>query len=190
MLDAAVHGEACLAGGLLRLNGARAYAEKNWGPGFPRRWWWGQAGAFAGGEVGVAFAGGRVSLLGTAIAPTAVVLRLGSRIMSFAPPTSQAVVSVGNGSWRVRLRSATHRLSLDGDAAPAAPQRLPVPVLDPRGFDLSAHHTFAGRLRLHLSRRGRTIIEAESDLAGLEEGERLQPAPPSASLPQPNPRRR
>ena len=183
LLDAEVRGEACVAGRRLRLDGARAYAEKNWGPGFPGRWWWGQAGAFAGGEVGVAFAGGHVSLLGTAIAPTAVVLRLGGRIMSFAPPTSPAVVSVGNGRWLLRLRSATNRLTIEAEAAPGGHQRLPVPVLDPRGMDMTAHHTFAGRLRLHLSRRGRTVIEAESDLAGLEEGERLQPAAPMPAWP-------
>lgn len=190
LLDAVVHGEACIGGKRLRLDRARAYAEKNWGPGFPGRWWWGQAGAFAGGEVGVAFAGGHVSVLGTAVAPTAVVLRLGRRIVSFAPPTSRAVVSVGDGRWRLKLRSPGHRLTLEAESGPGEQRRLPVPVLDPPGIDMSAHHTFAGRLRLHLSRRGRTVIEAECDLAGLEEGQRLQPAPSHASVPQPDPPRR
>ena len=39
--------------------GRPGHAEKNWGPGFAGRWWWGQAGAFPDGDLGVAFAGGR-----------------------------------------------------------------------------------------------------------------------------------
>ena len=58
LLAAEVEGEACIGGRTLRLDGARAYAEKNWGPGFAGRWWWGQADAFPDTDVGVAFAGG------------------------------------------------------------------------------------------------------------------------------------
>ena len=48
------------------LDGASAYAEKNWGAAFADHWWWGQA-AFAE-DAGVAFAGGRVH----GVAPTAI----------------------------------------------------------------------------------------------------------------------
>ena len=46
--------------GVLRFDAASgAYAEKNWGGGFPDRWWWGQAHDF-GDDVSVAFACGPV----------------------------------------------------------------------------------------------------------------------------------
>ena len=57
MFAAAVSGDACVGGQRLRLDGAHAYVEKNWGPGFAGRWWWGQADAFPDPDLGVAFAG-------------------------------------------------------------------------------------------------------------------------------------
>ena len=46
----------------LDLDGAVGYAEKNWGHGFPGRWWWGHAATFGDDDVSVSFAGGRVAL--------------------------------------------------------------------------------------------------------------------------------
>ena len=40
------------------LTDAEVYAEKNWGAGFPERWWWGQAQGFDRPDVCVAFGGG------------------------------------------------------------------------------------------------------------------------------------
>ena len=59
LLDGEARGEACIGGERVSLDGSRVYAEKNWGPGFAGRWWWGQAGAFPDGDLTVAFAGGR-----------------------------------------------------------------------------------------------------------------------------------
>ena len=39
-------------------DGATVYGERNWGAGFPDRWWWGQAHDFDGADVSVAFSGG------------------------------------------------------------------------------------------------------------------------------------
>ena len=41
---------------------ATLYAERNWGAGFPERWWWGQAHDFDGADVSVAFSGGLLRL--------------------------------------------------------------------------------------------------------------------------------
>ena len=54
LLDGAASGEGCVAGRPLRLDEATVYAEKNWGPGFAGRWWWGQASAFPEEGLGVA----------------------------------------------------------------------------------------------------------------------------------------
>ena len=43
-------------------DGATLYAERNWGAGFPERWWWGQAHDFADPGVSVAFSGGLLKL--------------------------------------------------------------------------------------------------------------------------------
>jgi hypothetical protein len=113
LLAAEIEGEARVGGRRLRLEGARAYAEKNWGPGFAGRWWWGQADAFPDRDVGVAFAGGRLPMLGVSPSPTAVVLRLGGQVLRFAPPFARIRAAVGSHGWRVRVRAPRHRLELE-----------------------------------------------------------------------------
>ena len=174
LLDADVEGEAVLGDRRLTLDGARAYAEKNWGPGFAGRWWWGQANAFADPDLGVAFAGGRTPLLGTSAAPTAVVLRQGRRVLGLAPPLARARTQVGELGWRVRVRSARYRVELEGDADGNEPHGLPVPDVHERRVDMRSRQLLAGRIRLKLRRGRRTIIDAVSPLAGLELGEEAE----------------
>jgi hypothetical protein len=175
LFAAEVGGEAVLGHRRLRLDGARAYVEKNWGPGFAGRWWWGQANAFPDAELGVAFAGGRTPLLGVSAAPTAVVLRQGDRVLSLAPPLARATTQVGELGWRVRLRSARYRVELEGESAGIPPHLLPVPDVSGRRVDLRSRQLLAGRIRLHVQRGRRTIIDAVSPLAGLELGEESAP---------------
>jgi tocopherol cyclase len=171
LLDAEVSGEACVAGQRLIIAGARAYAEKNWGPAFAGRWWWGQAGSFPGGEVGVAFAGGRLPLLGAQPAPTAVVVRLGERVLAFRPLVARARVSVGRLGWRVRMRSGRYALELEGDAGGNVPHILPVPEPGRPRYEMRSHQLLAGEIGLRLRRSSRTVIDARSALAGLELGD-------------------
>jgi Tocopherol cyclase len=175
LLAADIEGEACIGGRRLQLDGARAYAEKNWGPGFAGRWWWGQADAFPDADIGVAFAGGRLPLLGVSAAPTAVVLRLGERVLRFVPPLARARIGVGAHGWRVQMRSARHQLELEGDAGENEPHRLPVPDVAERRVDIRSHQVLAGRLHLRTRRGRRTLIDAASPLAGLELGDRPRP---------------
>jgi hypothetical protein len=170
LLAAEVQGEAYVGGRRLRLDGARAYAEKNWGPGFAGRWWWGQANAFPEADVGVAFAGGRLPMLGISPAPTAVVLRLGERVLRFVPPFARVRVAVGSRGWRVRVRAPRHRLELEGEADGVAPHRLPVPDVEKRRVDLRSEQVLAGRLRLRVHSGRRKLVDATSPLAGLELG--------------------
>jgi hypothetical protein len=171
LLAAEVEGEACIGGQRLRLEGARAYAEKNWGPGFAGRWWWGQADAFPDTDVGVAFAGGRLPMLGVDTTPTAVVVRLGKRALRFVPPVARAQARVSAHGWHVQLRSPRYRLELEGEAGEEGAHRLPVPDVRERRVEMRSQQVLAGRLRLRVERRLHTIIDAESRLAGLEFGE-------------------
>jgi tocopherol cyclase len=177
LLDGEVTGEARVAGRRRRLDGSRVYAEKNWGPGFAGRWWWGHAAAFPQPELGVAFAGGHLPLLGADPAPTAVVVRLGARVLALRPPTARARVAVGDGRWRLRMRSPLHRLELEGEADDAAPHLLPVPELGVPSVEMRSRQLLAGQIRLCLRRGRRTLIDASSPLAGLELGEPLATRP-------------
>ena len=100
--------------------GRPPYAEKNWGPGFAGRWWWGQT-DFPGRDVGVASAGGRLPMPGVSAAPTAVVVRVGERVLRFVPPFARVRVSVDSQSWHVQARSPRHRLELEGEAGGQEP---------------------------------------------------------------------
>jgi tocopherol cyclase len=181
LLATDVEGEACLGGLRLRLEGARAYAEKNWGPGFAGRWWWGQADAFPDPDVGVAFAGGRLPILGVSAGPTAVVVRLGERVLRFVPPLARARARVDAHNWQVQVRSPRYRLELKGEAGEETPHRLPVPDVRERRVEMRSQQVLAGRIRLRVDRGRHTLIDAVSPLAGLEFGEpsreRVSPRP-------------
>jgi tocopherol cyclase len=178
LLHGRADGEACVAGRRQRLDGARVYVEKNWGPGFAGRWWWGQAAAFDDGELGVAFAGGHLPLLGARPAPTAVVIHHGARVLAFRPPLARVRVAAGAGRWRLRLRSPAYRLELEGETAGAAPHVLPVPELGVPRVEMRSQQVLAGHIQLRLRRGGRTLIDAGSPLAGLELGEPRPPGSP------------
>jgi tocopherol cyclase len=172
LLGARVRGEARAGGATLALDGATAYAEKNWGgAGHPPDWWWGQAHGFVREDVCVAFAGGRATLGPVPVRATAVVVALGGEVVRLVAPLQPLRVAVDERGWRLRGRTARHALEIEACAGGAAPHRLPVPVpAERRRLDgFSAMH-LAGTLRLRLRRRGRTVFEGTSRLAGLERG--------------------
>jgi tocopherol cyclase len=164
VLAAEVEGEACVGGERVRLDGASAYLEKNWGPGFAGRWWWGHAGAFPDGDVAVAFAGG--PLLGRTAPATAIVARFGGRLLRFAPP----LALVTGEDWRVRARSVRFSVELEGGAGGSEPHVLPVPDVASGRVEMRSRQHLAGRLHVHLRRGRRTLLDETSPLAGLELG--------------------
>lgn len=168
VLDGSASGDAVVGGRELRLDDATVYAEKNWGPGFAGRWWWGQASGFPEQGVGVAFAGGALPRLGAS--PTAVVVWRDGEVQRFTPPLARAFVALGNERWRLRARSPRYRIEIEGAAAGWVPHVLPVPEPGEPGFQMRSRQLLAGRLGLRLTRAGRTIIDSVSPLAGLEQG--------------------
>jgi len=153
------------------------YAERNWGAGFPRRWWWGQAHDFAGTDVSVAFSGGLLELGPIRRDATGVVVRIGDRVIRLTPP---ALVRshVGDGRWMVRARTPRYRIDLHGDGADLEPHVLPVPLpAERRNVDTDFEH-LAGRLHCTVRKFGRVVFDGTCELAGLEIGSRpLSPGP-------------
>ena len=161
VLRATAHGEAVVRGERIAIDGWHAYHEKNWGPSFAGDWWWGQA--HLGEEADVAFAGGR--LLGP-LAATAVVVRVGEEVIALAPP-ALVRTSMGEGTWSVRGRSVRHSVEIEAEGG--RPHVLPVPAGD-RVVEPRSHQILAGRLALTVRRGRRTLLRAETGLAGLERG--------------------
>jgi hypothetical protein len=152
----------------MALDGAHAYAEKNWGAGFAGDWWWGHA-AFGDDDASVSFAGGRIAVAGIRTAPTAVVVRLGTEVLRLVPPLALVRTEADATRWRVHARSARHDLLLEGEAG-GAPHVLPVPVAAEHRTEPRAAQHLAGTVRLRVRRGGRTLLDAVSPLAGLERG--------------------
>jgi hypothetical protein len=187
-LGARVRGTARAGAATLALDGATAYAEKNWGEGgHPPAWWWGQAHGFAREDLCVAFAGGNATL-GPVRLPraTSMVVALGDEVLRLVSPVVPMRVAVGASGWRLQARTPRHRVELEGHAGGGAPHVLPVPVPAERGRHVaqSAMH-LAGTLRVRLRRGRRTLFAGESALAGLERG--LGPVSPPP-VPGPTPR--
>jgi tocopherol cyclase len=152
------------------LDGADVYAEKNWGAGFPDRWWWGQAQGFSDPGLAVAFGGGRLRAGPIGLDVTGCVLRQGPKVVRFAPPTARVQTDVGSGRWLVTARRPGWRLEAEGTGAGTAPAVLPVPLpTERRNVDRDLEH-LAGQLDLRVYRRQALIIEDRSRWAALEVG--------------------
>jgi hypothetical protein len=165
VLGARVRGTAVLGGETVELEGWDGYVEKNWGGTFPGEWWWGQAALGEGAMA--AFAGGRLGL--GPLAASALVVRAGGHVARFTPPGALVTASAGGGEWRLRARSPRWTALLEGEAL-HPPHILPVPVPAERRAVMRSEHHLAGRLRVTLRRGRRTVLRAESALAGLEHG--------------------
>jgi hypothetical protein len=168
LLRARVSGTARIGADAIDLDGAVAYAEKNWGAGgMPPAWWWGQAHGFDRPDVCVAFAGGRAGLGRLQAKATALVAAVGDEVRSVVRPGRPLRVEVDERGWRL----AGGGIEVEADAADGAPHLLPVPVPhERRRLDDWAPQHLAGTLRLSVRRRGRTLYEGTSRLAGLEHG--------------------
>jgi tocopherol cyclase len=168
LLRARVSGSARVGDEVLDLDGAVAYAEKNWGAGgMPPAWWWGQAHGFDRPDVCVAFAGGRAGVGPLRTPATALVVAIGADVRTVVRPLRPLRVEVDERAWRL----AGGGLEVEAHADDVAPHLLPVPVpRERRRLDAWAPQHLTGSLHLRVRRRGRTVYEGTSHLAGLERG--------------------
>jgi len=167
LLGGSVHGTARIGDEEWRFEGADVYAEKNWGRGFPLRWWWGQAQGFERPDVCVAFTGGVLSAGRVSATVGGVVVRVGAHLVRLTPPLSMVRSSADRDRWEVRARGHGYRVHLVGTGT-ADPHVLPVPLpAERRNVDTDFEH-LAGELSVEVS--GRLDYRGRSRLAGLEIG--------------------
>lgn len=150
---------------------AKLYCERNWGAGFPVRWWWGQAHDFGEADISLAFSGGLLELGPLKRDVTGVVVRLGDRVLRITPP---ALVSstCDVEQWHITARTARYQVELKGEGTPDGPHVLPVPLPAERRNIDTDYEYLAGTLHCTVREWGRTIFEGTSELAALEVGSR------------------
>lgn len=169
LLSARARGSLAIGDERWELDGASVYCEKNWGSEFSPHWWWGQSHALGDDPATcVAFAGGRISLAGVGLAPTAVVAAVGGSVIRLAPPFAVTHASVGGDAWRIRARGPVHSIEIEGDAGGHPVPVLPTPVVPDRTTEPRSYHALAGRMDVTLRRGRRTLLRAQSRFAGLE----------------------
>ncbi|HVM09667.1 MAG TPA: tocopherol cyclase family protein [Acidimicrobiales bacterium] len=153
------------------LSGANVYAEKNWGRGFPDRWWWGQAQGFPDrDDVCVAWSGGVLSLGPLRATVGGAIARVEDTVLRLTPPLAIVRSSSEGGEWRVRATGHAGSIEIAGDGRRGVPHTLPVPLpAERRNIDTDFEH-LAGHVWCSIRPRRGPSFEGESELAGLEVG--------------------
>ncbi|MEN9220950.1 MAG: tocopherol cyclase family protein [Thermostichus sp. BF3_bins_97] len=154
---------------------APAYAEKNWGQSFPRRWFWIQCNAFPEHpDLSLTCAGASRRVLTRPEEVALISLHgWGSQpFLEWRPGQAQISWQVDPwGSWQITGQNATHCIHLQGHS-----QQLGQTVFTPgpKGMQRNCRDTLAGHLLMQLWRRNgqvwTQVLTAENHQAGLEVG--------------------
>jgi tocopherol cyclase len=169
VLGGAARGNVRVAESLWEFEEAEVYAEKNWGAGFPERWWWGQAQGFDRPDVCVAFTGGVLTAGPLSATVGGVVVRIGEEVLRLTPPFAVVRSHTDAHRWEVQARGFGCRVHIVGEST-GPPHVLPVPLPAERLNVGTDFEHLVGHLTLEVS--GRIQYCGETDLAGLEIGHR------------------
>ncbi|KXZ53182.1 hypothetical protein GPECTOR_7g1074 [Gonium pectorale] len=180
------HGEASgwfqWGGQRYEFSGAPAYAEKNWGGGFPSRWHWVQCNTFDGQPgLSVTAVGARRGLVlglpGVEEDVGLIGVHLpGGEFVEMVPWNSELEWDVDPwGRWWIRAINSSYEALIEATCEPEAGTVLRAPTTA-SGLAPFCKDTFFGRCRLRLWRRsgagkqGAPLMDATSSTAALEVG--------------------
>ena len=151
-------------------NDVPAYSEKNWGTSFPQKWFWLNCNSFddaqdlaltsVGGIRQVSWWQETVGLVG---------IHYQNKFYEFVPWNSKISWRVKPwGEWQIEaINNSNYSVSLSGKThLPGTFVRTPTE----KGLVLNCRDTTKGNLTLKLKQDNKTIVEASSNLAGLEVG--------------------
>ncbi|XP_038985009.1 tocopherol cyclase, chloroplastic [Phoenix dactylifera] len=185
------HWQVCMAAGLstgwiewdgerFEFENAPSYSEKNWGGGFPRKWFWVQCNVFEGasGAVALTAAGGMRKLSGLADNFENVALigvHCEGIFYEFVPWTGTVSWEIATwGYWHMSAENDKHMVELEATTRePGTPLRAPTMEA---GLVTACKDTCLGDLRLQLWERrydgskGKMILDVTSNMAALEVG--------------------
>ena len=153
-----------------QFNDAPAYSEKNWGGSFPQKWFWLNCNSFENcSDLAMTVGGGIRQVLWWKEKVALVGIHYQGKFYEFAPWNSQVKWRIEPwGKWEIEAVSNEFKVSLTGISnVPGTYVRTPTA----QGLIFNCRDTTQGKIDLKLSDRdGNTIIQANSNLAGLEVG--------------------
>ncbi|CAA7410103.1 unnamed protein product [Spirodela intermedia] len=185
------HWQVCMAGGLstgwiewdgerFEFEDAPSYSEKNWGAGFPRKWFWVQCNVFKGasGEVALTAGGGRRLLPGLSdiYESTAMIgVHFGGNFYEFVPWDGAVNWEIAPwGFWRICGENKSFLVELEATTTePGTPLRAPTPEA---GLVTACKDTCFADLTLKIWERksdgskGELVLDVTSTMAAVEVG--------------------
>ncbi|KAK4419970.1 putative tocopherol cyclase, chloroplastic [Sesamum alatum] len=185
------HWQICMAGGLstgwiewddkrYEFKNAPSYSEKNWGAGFPRKWFWVQCNVFEGasGEVALTAAGGlrQVPGLSETFENAALIgVHYGGAFYEFVPWNGVVNWEIAPwGHWSISAENETYMVELEATTKdPGTTLRAPTTEA---GLAPVCKDTCFADLRLRLWERrydgseGKVILDVTSNMAAVEVG--------------------
>ncbi|CAI9093513.1 OLC1v1029023C1 [Oldenlandia corymbosa var. corymbosa] len=185
------HWQICMAGGLstgwiewdgerFEFENAPSYSEKNWGGGFPKKWFWIQCNVFEGasGEVALTAAGGLRQLPGLSeIYENAALvgIHFGGVFYEFVPWTGVVSWEIAQwGRWFISAENEKYKVELVATTTePGTTLRAPTVEA---GLAPACKDTCTAELRLQLWERrsdgskGNIILDVTSNMAAVEVG--------------------
>lgn len=157
---------------LYEFENAPSYSEKNWGEGFPKRWFWIQCNTF-GDEACTALTagGGRRTLpflLGQDEDVALIGIHHAGRFIEIVPWNGDVSWEVSTwGSWVIKGRSGAFYVELEAKtSSPGTVLRAPTV----EGLIPVCKDTFEGALTMRVWENGKLILDLKSNSAALEVG--------------------
>lgn len=149
---------------------APAYSEKNWGSSFPQKWFWLNCNSFNNQpDLALTAGGGIRQVLWWQEEVALVGIHYQGKFYEFAPWNSQVSWQIEPwGKWQMQAISSQFTVTLTGETdLPGIYVRTPTA----QGLVFNCRDTTQGKLNLELrDSNGKVIIEADTNLAGLEVG--------------------
>ncbi|KAK8550461.1 hypothetical protein V6N13_118978 [Hibiscus sabdariffa] len=187
------HWQICMAGGLstgwiewdgerFEFQDAPSYSEKNWGGGFPRKWFWAQCNVFEGasGEIALTAGGGLRQLPGlteTYENAALIGVHYDGIFYEFVPWKGVLSWEIAPwGYWYISGENETHMVELEATTDdPGTTLRAPTKEA---GLSPACKDTCFGNLSLKIwekkyggsGTKGKLILDVKSDMAALEVG--------------------